>query len=125
MARTSTSKAFSSYNKEELIASLKEARARVTAMVITFDQAMAKWREEAPVKFSKAVKEYDPTKNQYWGGRYDFEPPKREAICADWRVKGLDKTIARIGLIDGPVVKLRADDEIWQWIGMGPCEEEA
>lgn len=108
------------YSKEDLIQALKDALARRAEAIDTFEKDLARWREESPAKFAAAVEAYDPEKKYVHFP--DFDPPKRSEACADWRIKDLNREIARIGLVAGDVIKLRQDDSIFGYIGEGACE---
>lgn len=109
------------YKKEDLVTSLKEAKTRVEATLDTYEQDLTNWRASSVEKFTKQVSGYNPDKSTYFPTS-GFEPPHKPRLCESFQVRELNRTIARIGLVDGDTIKLRADDPIWQWIGMGECE---
>lgn len=111
MTTKSRSVLLTDYSKEELITSLKDAKSRIEEAILSHEEAFAKWKEEAPTRFAEYVAGVEIDKIGYV--HIDsFKPPLLKDICKDWRVQSLNKAIARIGLINGDVVRLRADDDI-------------
>ena len=110
------------YSKEELITALKDTKTRIEETILSYEEKVAKWKEEAPVKFAEWVNNYDPTSSKHWNPSMSgFEPPKLSNACSDYRVQNLNRYIARIGLVSEDTVKLRNDDDIWTYIGLGEC----
>ena len=121
--KTRASTVLTDYKKEELITALKDALKRREAMIGTFEENLAKWRKNSVKEFTEWVKSYDPEISKHYGHNLDkFAPPRLEQACQDFRIKGLHTLIARIGLVSGDVIRLRADDVIWSYIGEGACE---
>lgn len=111
------SRFISDYNKEELVKALKDVKSRIEETILGFDDQVAKWKKEAPGKFASDVENWRP--GDFFRGHTD--PPKLSSMCADYRIQNLNQAIARIGLMDGDVVKLHREDPIWQFIGLGEC----
>lgn len=110
------------YSKEELITALKDTKVRIEETILSYEEQVAKWRLEAPEKFAQWVASYDPSSSRHWDPNMSgFGPPRLSNACSDYRVQALNRYIARIGLVAEDTVKLRNDDDIWTYIGLGEC----
>lgn len=127
-SRSRPSTAMFPYKKEDVIAGLKDARARIEEGILSYEKAMERWKVEAPARFLAYVQEFEVPKSAYDRRRHinmdSFAPPRQHDACDDYRIGTINKAIARIGMMaedqDG-VIKLRRDDEIFASVGLGEC----
>ena len=122
MATKSRSVLLTEYNKWELITVLKDAKARIDETILSHEEAFAKWKIEAPDKFANFVEDMNIDNIRWTDTRLsDFAPPRKSQACSDYRIQNLNREIARVGLVQGDTIRLRADDNIWTYIGLGEC----
>jgi len=120
-----TLKGTAKYNKANVLKQLREAEAAVLRTIQTHEQALIQWRESAPRKLAGAIEQYGDGKQGYHSSMFNFEPPRLNTACADYRVQGLNKCILRIEAMAGDrqdgAITLRGDDPLWDYVGLAAC----
>lgn len=120
MATTTKPRGVGKFQKAKILAALRDTQTALMALIEDHETKLARWKEEAPVRFSEYVANYDL--NPYFHIS-SFEPPKKNTACADWRIQALNKHIARVDAmndVDG-IVSILNSDLMWEYVGQAAC----
>lgn len=122
MPSTTKSTAFQPYEKTKILSALRDASSAMERAKKTFEEELEEWRTEAPKKFAEFVNEFDPKNQNFY--RKDWAPPEPSKLCSDYRFQELNRQIARITTMmpdDKGIIKLRADDNVFSYVGIDAC----
>lgn len=123
MPSTTKSTAYQPYEKTKILSALRDASSAMERAKKTFEEELEEWRVEAPKRFEKFAHEYTAGGNKYFYSK-DFEPPTISKLCDNYRFQELNRQIARITTMmpdDKGIIKLRADDLVFSFVGIDAC----
>lgn len=107
------------YSRDKLVSDLKAGLVLIETTLKSYEEQLAKWREEAPKMFAETVANFNPDRN--WFEPEGIKPPKKNNFCSDWRVQRMNKSIMRLNALADNKVRLRADDPIFEDINLASC----
>lgn len=127
-SRSGPSVRINKYTKTDILKQLRDAENAVLGSLKSYEEEFQEWKTTVVGKFQKFVDGLPPENDRadYYSSISfnDFNPPKMNQACRDYRVQNLNRTIVRIEAMaedEKGVITLAGNDPLWDYMSLAAC----